>query len=221
MTIDAQLVMMMVVQVALVVQLVTSPQMVTAIVTGPKLPARSTISPAAYLLRTRVAQRKLGATLQEPLPPPLNTTRQTTITTCPLLHLQQLLEHLSKTLGFMLSMLPQSLEELEEAMWNDPIQYNFFREDGRVILDVNNCVECYAKDPTVRTSSVCLLTWINTVEHSSPVSYTVEHSSPVSYTVEHSSPVSYTVEHSSPVSYTVEHSSPVSYTVLQLSIRQR
>ncbi|XP_042223867.1 uncharacterized protein LOC121867808 [Homarus americanus] len=101
-----------------------------------------------YLLRTRVAQRKLGATLQEPLPPPLNTTRQTTITTCPLLHLQQLLEHLSKTLGFMLSMLPQSLEELEEAMWNDPIQYNFFREDGRVILDVNNCVECYAKDPT-------------------------------------------------------------------------
>nr|XP_045621090.1 cyclin-dependent kinase 12-like [Procambarus clarkii] len=93
-----------------------------------------------YLERVRFANLEMVHKILQA--PPLEEDK------CPLVTLERRLLHLRRVLGLLLLVLPQSLHELTEALWNDDLQNNFFRQESeKNILDVSSCRECYIKDP--------------------------------------------------------------------------
>ncbi|XP_027219619.2 mucin-3A isoform X2 [Penaeus vannamei] len=65
---------------------------------------------------------------------------------CPMRYYERRNNLLKRLVGLLLLALPQSLQELEEAAWDDDLENNFFRPGEKNILDVPECRECYTKD---------------------------------------------------------------------------
>lgn len=66
---------------------------------------------------------------------------------CPMEYHEQLRFSLQRILGLLLISLPQSLKEVDEAMWDPELDVYFFRPQEKNILDVKTCRDCYTKDP--------------------------------------------------------------------------
>nr|XP_053632132.1 uncharacterized protein LOC128688350 [Cherax quadricarinatus] len=66
---------------------------------------------------------------------------------CPLVRHQRRLQFIKRVLGVLLLVLPQSFHQLIDAISDEELQNNFFRQDTeKNILDVTGCRECYTRD---------------------------------------------------------------------------
>ncbi|XP_042866308.1 uncharacterized protein LOC122249473 [Penaeus japonicus] len=73
---------------------------------------------------------------------------------CPLHYYKRRVNLLKRVMGILLLALPHSLQELEEAAWDEDLENNFFRPGEKNILDVQECRTCYMKDTLGRCREV-------------------------------------------------------------------
>ncbi|XP_047492318.1 uncharacterized protein LOC125041415 [Penaeus chinensis] len=73
---------------------------------------------------------------------------------CPMRYYERRINLLKRVVGLLLLALPQSLQELEEAAWDEDLENNFFRPGEKNILDVPDCRKCYMKDALGRCREI-------------------------------------------------------------------
>lgn len=96
-----------------------------------------------YLERLRFVNHEMvDKVLQTPLEEPPHQEGQL----CPLTTHQLRLSNLRRKVSLLLLSLPQSVMEIQEVIHDVELDNYFFRTEGKNILDVTECRQCYAKD---------------------------------------------------------------------------
>ncbi|KAK7083980.1 hypothetical protein SK128_024954 [Halocaridina rubra] len=67
-------------------------------------------------------------------------------TECPMAYNELIHMNLRRMLGLLLITLPQSLKEIEDAIWDPDLETYFFRPQEKNLFDIKSCRECYTRD---------------------------------------------------------------------------